>query len=73
MSIKDLSKMTSIKPDDIIVTLQSLNLIKYWKGQHILSVTPKIIEEHLRKSSQQPQNVDPDKLHWAPNLPWKQK
>ena len=42
--------MTAIKPDDIISTLQSLNLIKYWKGQHIISVTPKIIEEHLKKS-----------------------
>eukprot|EP01080_Neovahlkampfia_damariscottae_P010400 gene10400-2929_t len=37
LSIRDLSKMTAIKPDDIISTLQSLNLIKYWKGQHIIS------------------------------------
>jgi hypothetical protein len=25
--------MTAIKTEDIISTLQSLNLIKYWKGQ----------------------------------------
>lgn len=36
--------MTAIKTEDIISTLQSLNLIKYWKGQHIISVTPKVIE-----------------------------
>ena len=23
-------------------------LIKYWKGDHIISVTPRVIEEHLR-------------------------
>ena len=27
---------------------QSLNLVKYWKGQHVICVTPKLIEEHLR-------------------------
>ena len=36
--------MTAIKTEDIISTLQSLSLIKYWKGQHIISVTPKVIE-----------------------------
>ena len=40
-SIKDLSQMTSITQNDIISTLQSLNLVKYWKGQHVICVTPK--------------------------------
>lgn len=66
VSIRDLSKMTSIKPDDIISTLQSLNLIKYWKGQHIISVTPKIIEEHLKKSGGNNQIIDGSLLHWTP-------
>ena len=64
LSIKDLSTMTSITQGDIISTLQvfvkptlmriyhhfvqSLNLVKYWKGQHVICVTPKLIEEHLR-------------------------
>ena len=34
--------MTAIKPDDIITTLQSMGLIKYWKGQHLISVSPKV-------------------------------
>jgi hypothetical protein len=41
LSIKDLSQMTSITQNDIISTLQSLNLVKYWKGQHVICVTPK--------------------------------
>jgi len=40
--------MSAIKTEDIISTLQSLNLIKYWKGQHVICVTPKLIEEHLK-------------------------
>jgi len=68
ISIKELSKMTAIKPDDIITTLQSVNLIKYWKGQHIISVTPKIIEEHLKKAAKQGMKIDSTKLHWTPYI-----
>merc|ERR1712018_430056 len=50
LSIKDLSSMTSITQADIINTLQSLNLVKYWKGQHVICVTPKLVEEHLKSS-----------------------
>ena len=41
--------MTSIKVDDIISTLQALHLLKYWKGQHIISVTPKVVEVEFLK------------------------
>lgn len=40
--------MTGFTHDDIISTLQSLNLVKFWKGQHIVCVVPKLIEEHLK-------------------------
>jgi histone acetyltransferase MYST1 len=69
LSIKDMSEMTSIKTEDIISTLQSLNLIKYWKGQHIISVTPKLIEEHLKGLSQNTLKIDPKLLHWTPPVP----
>jgi hypothetical protein len=46
-----MSQMTAIKTEDIISTLQSLSLIKYWKGQHIISVTPKVIEGTLNTST----------------------
>ncbi|KAH9306919.1 hypothetical protein KI387_011323, partial [Taxus chinensis] len=48
LSIKDLSSMTAIRGDDIIDTLQSLNLIRYYKGQHIISISAKVIDEHLK-------------------------
>ena len=43
--------MSAIKTDDIISTLQALNLIKYWKGQHMISVSPRVIQEHLGNDS----------------------
>merc|ERR1719334_904061 len=68
LSIKDLSMMTSITQGDIISTLQSLNLVKYWKGQHVICVTPKLIEEHLRSAEYKkpPLTVDTSQLKWTP-------
>ncbi|XP_069100313.1 histone acetyltransferase KAT8 [Pleurodeles waltl] len=68
LSIKDLSQMTSITQNDIIGTLQSLNMVKYWKGQHVICVTPKLVEEHLKSAQYKkpPITVDSVSLKWAP-------
>jgi len=49
MSIKDISEITGIKTDDIISTLQSLNMIHFWKGQHVVYVQRQIIQEYLQQ------------------------
>ncbi|XP_013405838.1 histone acetyltransferase KAT8-like [Lingula anatina] len=68
LSIKDLSQMTSITQTDIIQTLQSLNMVKYWKGQHVICVTPKLVEEHLKGAQYKkpPITIDVSCLRWEP-------
>jgi histone acetyltransferase MYST1 len=66
LSIKDISKMTAIKPEDVIATLQSLNLLRYWKGQHILSISPKVLQEHMNRNRGNGVLMDPSKLKWLP-------
>ena len=68
VSIKDLSAMTSITHSDIVSTLQSLNLVKYWKGQHVICVTPKLVEEHIKSSEfKRPRlTVDTSAIRWTP-------
>ncbi|XP_022663547.1 histone acetyltransferase KAT8-like isoform X1 [Varroa jacobsoni] len=68
LSIKDLSQLTSITHTDIVSTLQSLNMVKYWKGQHVICVTPKLVEEHLRSAEyKRPRlTVDATMLKWSP-------
>ena len=58
--------MTSITQEDIIGTLQSLNMVKYWKGQHVIWVTPKLVEEHMKSAQYRRPllTVDPDYLRW---------
>lgn len=69
LSIKDLSQMTSIAQTDIVSTLQALNMVKYWKGQHVVCVTPKLVEEHIRDTQQFKRPliaVDSAQLRWTP-------
>ncbi|CAG2103728.1 unnamed protein product [Medioppia subpectinata] len=68
LSIRDLSCMTSITQNDIIGTLQSLNMVKYWKGQHVICVTPKLVEEHLKSAQyKRPRlTVENNCLRWSP-------
>lgn len=67
LSVRELSSLTSITQSDIISTLQSLNMVKYWKGQHVICVTPKIVEEHLKSSQfEKPKIlVDPGRIKWT--------
>jgi histone acetyltransferase MYST1 len=67
LSVKDISAETSFKEMDIVSSLQSLNLLKYWKGQHIISATPKIIEEHLKTFTRKNAiEINPDLMRWTP-------
>jgi histone acetyltransferase MYST1 len=50
ISIKELSDITAIKTDDIISTLQHLNLIQYQKGQHVLCAAPSVIDRVLKSA-----------------------
>lgn len=67
LSIRTISEQTAIKTEDIISTLQSLNLIKYWKGQHIIAVSRQTIDEALSKSSRF-KLCKPDCLTWPVQL-----
>lgn len=54
VTIKELSEYTFIKVEDIIHTLSSLNLVRYWKGQYVISnFSTKLIEEHFKKKDEQ--------------------
>lgn len=66
VSVMDLIKLTSIKSEDIISTLQYLNVIKYFNGQYTLVLAPDLIEEQLAKVTKKGPQVNPDKLHWTP-------
>lgn len=68
-SIQELSKLTGFSKTDIMETLNSLGLIKYWRGENIICVTPKQVEDLLRsiEPKRRPQiEVDENCLVWQP-------
>ncbi|BFG02940.1 males-absent on the first protein [Drosophila madeirensis] len=68
-TIKELSEVSGITHDDIIYTLQSMKMIKYWKGQNVICVTTKTIFDHLLLPQfKKPKlTIDRNYLFWNPS------
>ena len=67
VTIEEITKETCIKSEDVVHVLTGLNFLKYWRGQHMVHVFPKHIEEHLRLLKQQKSlEIDPSRLLYKP-------
>lgn len=66
LSVLDLTRMTSILTEDVVATLQMLELLQCVDGQFILVCVPATIDELLLKYPCSGLLVDPDMLQWAP-------
>lgn len=62
----EICELTSIKKEDVVSTLQILNLINYYKGQYIISINKDIITTHLDSFHKRKFRIDPKCLHWNP-------
>lgn len=65
-TLQELSDMTAIKAEDILSTLQTLELIQYRKGQHVICADPKVLDRHLKAAGRGGLEVDVSKLIWTP-------
>ncbi|EDW86349.2 uncharacterized protein Dwil_GK17633 [Drosophila willistoni] len=66
ITINDICECTSIKKEDVISTLQNLNLINYYKGQYIVCINRDTIEQHRRAMEKRKIRIDSKCLHWTP-------
>jgi hypothetical protein len=66
ISPNDIAKATGIRFEDIISTLHSLSLIRYWKGQHVLKLSAKDIDTQINQTSKI-RLCNPDCLIWQPS------
>jgi len=64
--ISEISEMTSIKKEDVISTMQHLNLINYHKGQYIVAITKEAMESQAKAMAKRTIYIDPKCLHWQP-------
>ena len=56
---------------DIISTLQSLEMIKYWKGKHVILKKEDLIDNYLAKVRNRPKGrqIYSNALKWKPYEP----
>lgn len=66
ISINEISEMTSIKKEDVISTLQCLNLINYYKGEYIITLSKEALGLYERISRKRRLRIDSACLHWTP-------
>ena len=66
--LKDVSQQTGINAYDIVSTLQSMGMLKYWKGKHLVLTKKDILDEFRAKlkKKKNPKLIDPKCLHWTP-------
>lgn len=66
ITINDISEQTAIKKEDVISTLQYLNLINYYKGQYVITLTRDVVTAFERAALKRRNRIDPKALHWTP-------
>jgi histone acetyltransferase HTATIP len=65
-TVNEIVERTSIRKEDVISTLQHLNLIHYYKGQYVICLTPEVIHGHLRAMKKRRHRIDGKCISWTP-------
>ncbi len=66
ITINEICEATAVKKEDVISTMQKLNLINYYKGQYILTLTKELVDKHKKENSKRKIRIDARNLHWSP-------
>jgi len=66
ISVDQLSKATGITADDILHTLQSMDALKYRRGQHVIVIPQKMLKDFEKIEKNCKVRVDPKCLQWTP-------
>uniref|UniRef100_A0A3B5AFB8 Histone acetyltransferase n=1 Tax=Stegastes partitus TaxID=144197 RepID=A0A3B5AFB8_9TELE len=63
-----ISQETAVNPVDIVSTLQSLQMLKYWKGKHLVLKRQDLIDDWKAKETKRGngKTIDPTALKWTP-------
>ena len=67
ITMSDIQNMTGIKYDDVLSTLHSMNLLKSWKGQYVISIKQSFLDQH-KQQSRRIRLCNPKCLYWEPPL-----
>jgi len=72
ISINELTEVTAITQEDVVSTLQHIGLIKYFKGQNCICLTPETLEAHTKSMKKRTVRIDAKLLRWTP-IDWSKR
>ncbi|KAJ3120196.1 hypothetical protein HK098_004790 [Nowakowskiella sp. JEL0407] len=68
-TLREISKLTGIRLDDVVLTLKILGMLKFWRADDVICITPDMIESHIRNHQIDLKRlIDPDKIVWRKGL-----
>ncbi|KAF1993301.1 histone acetyltransferase ESA1 [Amniculicola lignicola CBS 123094] len=69
-NIEDIGAASAMTTNDVLHTLQNLNMLRYYKGQHVVVLTDAVIQQRERQKEKEKikgrRVIDPDRLIWKP-------
>ncbi|KAJ4301583.1 Histone acetyltransferase [Kalmusia sp. IMI 367209] len=69
-NIEDLGAQTAMTTNDVLHTLQNLNMLRYSKNQHVVVLTDAVIEQRERQRAKEKikgkRSIEPERLSWKP-------
>ncbi|SMN20208.1 similar to Saccharomyces cerevisiae YOR244W ESA1 Catalytic subunit of the histone acetyltransferase complex (NuA4) that acetylates four conserved internal lysines of histone H4 N-terminal tail [Maudiozyma saulgeensis] len=66
ITIDEISSISSMTTTDILFTAKSLNILRYYKAQHIIYLSDEVIDRYEALKSKKRRSIDPTKLIWTP-------
>lgn len=66
ITIDEISSMTSMTTTDILHTAKTLNILRYYKGQHIIFLNEDILDRYNLLKAKKRRNIDANRLMWKP-------
>ena len=69
-TVEELSSLSAMITTDVLHTLQTLNLLRYSKGQHVIVLSDALVKQKEMQTEKErikgKRRIDPERLQWKP-------
>ena len=66
ITIDEISSITSMTTTDILFTAKTLNILRYYKAQHIIYLSDEVMERYDKLKAKKRRSITPSLLKWTP-------
>ncbi|KNC82501.1 hypothetical protein SARC_05201 [Sphaeroforma arctica JP610] len=66
LSIEEVAKHTAFTVEDVMHTLTTNNIIRYFKGGYVFCLSQDLLDAHEKSMKKQRNRIDGDKIQWVP-------